>query len=53
MLESKLGLTDSAELAEQTGKCVRSIKRIMASLKEKQYICRVDGKRYGKLEVLI
>ena len=42
-----------AELAEQTGKSVRSIKRITDSLKEKQYIRRVDGKRYGKWEVLI
>ena len=41
-----------AELAEQTGKSVRSIKRIIDSLKEKQYIRRVDGKRYGKWEVL-
>ena len=41
------------ELAEQTGKSVRSIKRIIDSLKEKQYIRRVDGKRYGKWEILI
>ncbi len=41
-----------AELAEQTGKSVRSIKRIIDSLKEKQYLRRVDGKRYGKWEVL-
>ena len=27
------------------------IKRIIDSLKEKQYIRRVDGKRYGKWEV--
>ena len=40
------------ELAEQTGKSVRSIKRIIDSLKEKQYIRRVDGKRYGKWKVL-
>lgn len=37
------------ELAEQTGKSVRSIKRIIDSLKEKQYIRRVDG----KCEVLV
>lgn len=42
-----------AELAEQTGKSVRSIKRIIDSLKAKQYIRRVDGKRYGKWEVLV
>ena len=41
------------ELAEQTGKSVRSIKRIIDSLKEKQYIRRVDGKRYGKWEVMV
>lgn len=41
------------ELAEQTGKSVRSIKRIIDSLKEKQYIRRVDGKRYGRWEVLV
>lgn len=40
------------ELAEQTGKSVRSVKRIIDSLKEKQYIRRVDGKRYGKWEIL-
>ena len=42
-----------AELVEQTGKSVRSIKHITDSLKEKQYIRRVDGKRYGKWEVLV
>ena len=42
-----------AELAEQTGKSDRSIKRIIDALKEKQYIRRVDGKRYGKWEVLV
>lgn len=41
------------ELSEQTGESVRSIKRIIDSLKEKQYIRRVDGKRYGKWEVLV
>ena len=41
------------ELAEQTGKSVRSIKRIIDSLKEKQYLRRVDGKRYGKWEVSV
>lgn len=41
------------ELAEQTRKSVRSIKRIIDSLKEKQYIRRVDGKRYSKWEVLV
>lgn len=39
------------ELAEHTGKSVRSIKRIISCLKEKQYIRRIDGKRYGKWKV--
>ena len=39
------------ELAGQTGKSVRSIKRIIDSLKEKQYIHSVNVKRYGKGEV--
>jgi fido (protein-threonine AMPylation protein) len=42
-----------AELVIETGKSLRSIKRIMESLQEKQYIRRVNGKRYGKWEVLI
>ena len=33
-----------AELVEQTGKSIRSINHIIDSLKEKQYIRRVDGK---------
>lgn len=41
------------ELAEQKGKSVRSVKRITDSLKEKQYICRVGGERYGRWEVLV
>ena len=41
------------ELAELTGKSVRSIKRIVDSLKDKQYIRRANGKRYGKWEVLV
>ena len=41
------------ELVKVTGKSLRSIKRIMESLQEKQYIRRVDGKRYGKWEVLV
>ena len=41
------------ELVKVTGKSLRSIKRIMESLQEKQYIRRVDEKRYGKWEVLV
>lgn len=52
-LNKKNPSVKQTELAEQTRKSVRSIKRIIYSLKEKQYIRRVDGKRYGKWEVLI
>ena len=41
------------ELADITGKSLRSIKRIMKSLQEKKYIRRENGKRYGKWDVLI
>lgn len=41
------------ELAEKTGKSVATIKRIMKSLQERNYIRRESGKRYGKWEVLV
>ena len=41
------------ELAMQTGKSVSSIKRAMASLQKKQYIPRVNGKRYGTWQIQI
>ncbi len=41
------------ELAEATGKSIATIKRIMKSLQDKNYIRRENGKRYGKWEVLI
>ena len=41
------------ELVEATGKSIATIKRIMKSLQNKNYIRRKDGKRYGKWEVLI
>ena len=40
------------EVAEQTGKSIATIKRIMKSLQDKNYIRRESGKRYGKWEVL-
>ena len=40
------------ELAEATGKSIATIKRIMKSLQDKNYICRESGKRYGKWKVL-
>ena len=41
------------EIAEQTGKSIATIKRIMKSLQNKNYIRRERGKRYGKWEVLV
>lgn len=41
------------ELAEKTGKSVRTLKREMDKLKEKGYIRRVNGKRNGRWEVLV
>ena len=41
------------KLVEETGKSIRTIKRVMASLQERGIIRRVDGKRFGKWEVLV
>ena len=41
------------ELASATGKSIATIKRIMKSLQDKQYIRRESGKRYGKWELLV
>ena len=41
------------ELVAETGKSLSTVKRIMESLQKEDYIRRVDGKRYGKWEVLI
>ena len=41
------------ELVDATGKSLRSIKRIMKSLQDKNYVRRENGKRFGKWEVLI
>ena len=41
------------ELVEATGKSIATIKRIMKSLQEKQYIRRENGKRYSKWEILV
>lgn len=41
------------DLVSETGKSLSTVKRIMESLQKKEYIRRVDGKRYGKWEVLI
>jgi len=41
------------EIVTETGKSLHTIKRIMDSLQQKEYIRRVDGKRYGKWEILV
>ena len=41
------------ELVAETGKSLSTVKRIMESLQKKDYIRRVDGKRYGKWKILI
>lgn len=41
------------EIANKIGKSERTIKNKVASLKEKGYIQRLNGKRNGKWEVLI
>lgn len=41
------------ELVEVTGKSIATIKRIMKSLQDKNYIRRESGKRYGKWEVMV
>lgn len=41
------------ELAEATGKSIATVKRVMKSLQDKNYIRRESGKRYGKWEVLV
>ena len=41
------------ELADATGKSLSTIKRLMKSLQDKNYIRRESGKRYGKWEVLV
>ena len=41
------------ELVTATGRSIATIKRIMKSLQDKNYIRRESGKRYGKWEVLV
>lgn len=40
-------------LLRKTGKSLSTIKRIIASLQKKEYIQRVNGKRYGRWEILV
>ena len=41
------------ELMSATGKSITTVKRIMKSLQDKNYIRRENGKRYGKWEVRV
>lgn len=41
------------ELAKEIGKSLSTIKRITKSLQEKEYIRRINGKRFGIWEILI
>lgn len=41
------------EMADRIGKSERTVKNKIASLKEKGYIQRLNGKRSGKWEVLV
>ena len=41
------------ELMSVTGKSIATVKRIMKSLQDKNYIRRENDKRYGKWEVLV
>ncbi len=41
------------ELVTATGRSIATVKRIMKSLQDKNYIRRESGKRYGKWEVLV
>ena len=41
------------ELMSVTGKSIATVKRIMKSLQDKNYIRRENGKRYGKWEVRV
>ena len=41
------------ELMSATGKSITTVKRIMKSLQDKNYIRRENGKRYGKWDVLV
>jgi len=41
------------EFVSATGKSIATVKRIMKSLQDKNYIHRENGKRYGKWEVRV
>ena len=41
------------ELVSATGKSIATVKRIITSLQDKNYIRRENGKRYGKQSILL
>ena len=41
------------ELVSATGKSIATVKRIITSLQDKNYVRRENGKRYGKWELLV
>ena len=41
------------EIVNATGRSIATVKRIMKSLQDKNYIRRENGKRYGKWELLV
>lgn len=47
-LAAKKPTIKQQELVEATGKSIATIKRIMKSLQDKNYILRESDKRYGK-----
>ena len=52
-LLSENSMITQKELVVVTGKSISTVKRIVSSLQEKGYVRRVNGKRYGKWEVLV
>lgn len=42
-----------SELSRKTGKSLSTVKRIMESLQKKEYIRRINGKRYGQWQIII
>ncbi len=52
-LVAKNSTIKQQELVEATGKSIATIKRIMKSLQDKNYIRRESGKRYGKWEIMV
>lgn len=44
---------EQQELVRATGKSIATVKRIITSLQDKNYIRRKRGKRYGRWELLV